>query len=430
MSEFVIRGGRCVHGVHRSPGNKNAALPMLAACLLTDETVTLRNLPVIRDVETMLCILDGLGVRIDRKGHQVSLCSKGIRKRVPDPALCRQVRTSLLFAGPLAARHGKAVIARPGGDSIGRRRFDTHLDGLRQLGIEIGRNTKGSCTFLRKTLAAADILLDEASVTATENIIMAAVLAPGTSTLFNAACEPHVQDLCRMLQAMGASITGIGTNRLVINGVEKLHGVNHRIASDTIETASFVAAAILTGGELTVENIETEDFRVIQKHWAKLGITLQTDGALLYVPPNQTLHIHNDFGAAIPKIEDGPWPNFPSDLLGVTLVLATQATGTILLFEKMFESRMYFVDRMIDMGARIVQCDPHRVVVSGPAKLQATRLHSPDIRAGISLLLAALCAHGESRIGNADMIDRGYEAVDRKLRHLGADIRRIRRSAT
>ena len=426
MSEFVIRGGRCVQGVHRSPGNKNAALPMLAACLLTDETVTLRNLPAIRDVDTMLRILDGLGVRIDRRGHQVTLCSKGIRKRVPDPALCRHVRTSLLFAGPLAARHGKAVIARPGGDSIGRRRFDTHLEGLRQLGIEIGRNAAGSCTFTRKQFAAADILLDEASVTATENIIMAAVLAPGTSTLFNAACEPHVQDLCRMLQAMGASITGIGTNRLVINGVSKLHGANHRIASDTIEAASFVAAAIVTGGELTIENIEPDDFKVIDKHWAKLGVRWQWEGSRLHVPANQQLHVNNDFGAAIPKIEDGPWPNFPSDLLGVTLVLATQAEGTILLFEKMFESRMYFVDRMIDMGARIVQCDPHRVVVSGPAKLQATRLHSPDIRAGISLLLAALCANGESRIGNADMIDRGYEAVDRKLRHLGADIRRIR----
>ncbi|MFU8779448.1 MAG: UDP-N-acetylglucosamine 1-carboxyvinyltransferase [Kiritimatiellia bacterium] len=425
MSEFIIRGGRVVHGVHRSPGNKNAALPMLAACLLTDEVVTLRNLPAIRDVETMLAILEGLGVQISRKGHQVALCSKGIRKRVPDPALCRKVRTSLLFAGPMAARHGKAVIARPGGDSIGRRRFDTHLDGLRQLGIEIGRNAAGSCTFTRTQLAAADILLDEASVTATENIIMAAVLAPGTSTIFNAACEPHVQDLCRMLNAMGASIEGVGTNRLMIQGVELLHGVNHRIASDTIEAASFVAAAILTGGELTVENIAPADFMVIDKHWAKLGVQWNLQDTRLYVPPNQKLAVQNDFGAAIPKIEDGPWPNFPSDLLGVTLVLATQAHGTLLLFEKMFESRMYFVDRMIDMGARIVQCDPHRVVVSGPAHLQATRLHSPDIRAGISLLLAALCAKGESRIGNADMIDRGYENVDRKLRHLGADIRRV-----
>jgi UDP-N-acetylglucosamine 1-carboxyvinyltransferase len=425
MSEFVIRGGQTVQGIHRSPGNKNAALPMLAACLLTDETVTLRNLPGIRDVETMLKILGGLGVQISRKGHQVSLCSKGIRKRVPDPILCRQVRTSLLFAGPLVARHGKAVIARPGGDSIGRRRFDTHLHGLQQLGIAIGTDQAGRTTFNRKTLAAADILLDEASVTATENIMMAAVLTPGVSTIYNAACEPHVQDLCRMLQSMGAQISGIGTNRLTIEGVKQLHGVNHRIASDTIEAASFVAAAILTGGELTVEGVEASDFLVIEKHWSKLGINWKLDGTRLHVPANQTLAIENDFGSAIPKIEDGPWPNFPSDLLGVTLVLATQATGTILLFEKMFESRMYFVDRMIDMGARIVQCDPHRVVISGPARLHATRLHSPDIRAGISLLLAALCAEGESRIGNADTIDRGYENVDRKLRKLGANIRRI-----
>lgn len=425
MSEFVIRGGRCVHGVHRSPGNKNAALPMLAACLLTDEPVTLRNLPAIRDVETMLRILDGLGVSIQRKKHQAILCSKGVRKRVPDPALCREVRTSLLFAGPLAARHGKAVIARPGGDSIGRRRFDTHLHGLQQLGIDVGRNAAGSCVFKRNpSFAGTDILLDEASVTATENIIMAAVLAPGTSVVFNAACEPHVQDLCRMLRAMGADISGIGTNRLVITGVKKLHGVNHRVACDTIEAASFVAAAILTGGELTVENIETEDFRVIDKHWSKLGVRWSWEGNTLHVPGKQQLHVNNDFDSAIPKIEDGPWPNFPSDLLGVTLVLATQAEGTVLLFEKMFESRMYFVDRMIEMGARIVQCDPHRVVVSGPAKLHATRLHSPDIRAGISLLLAALCAEGESRIGNAHIIDRGYESVDRNLRRLGADIRR------
>jgi UDP-N-acetylglucosamine 1-carboxyvinyltransferase len=324
----------------------------------------------------------------------------------------------------MAARHESVSVYPPGGDVIGRRRLDTHIDGLDQLGIHVAVDS--SYTFTRShTFHGADILLDEASVTATENIIMAAVLAPGESVIFNAACEPHVQDLCHLLVSMGARINGIGTNRLLIEGVENLSGIEHQIASDYIEAASFIAAAALTGGALTVDNIVPEDFTVIGKHFSRLGVHFTLDGTTLHVPPHQDLCIQDDVGAAIPKLEDGTWPNFPSDLMSVSIVMATQAKGTMLFFEKMFESRMYFVDRLIEMGARIVQCDPHRVIVSGPSNLQATRLSSPDIRAGVSLLLAALCANGKSHIGNAQVIDRGYEHVDHEFNRLGAQIERI-----
>ncbi len=427
MSELVIRGGRSISGTHRAAGNKNAALPMLAACLLTDEPVTLHQLPLIRDVQSMLEILSDLGAAVECRGHSVTVCAKGIRKRKLNAALCNQVRSSILFAGPMAARYGRVTVSRPGGDVIGRRRLDTHLDGLAQLGIHV--DVSGHYTFSKGKFQGADILLDEASVTATENILMAAVLAPGETVLFNAACEPHVQDLCRMLNRMGACIEGIGTNRLLIHGVKTLKGVTHRIAPDYVEAASFIAAAVLTGGELFVENIEPSDFTVIGKHFGRMGIQMTISNSTLHVAPNQQLCIRNDLGAAIPKLEDGTWPNFPSDLMSVSIVLATQAKGTMLFFEKLFESRMYFVDRLIEMGARIVQCDPHRVIVSGQSPLKATRMSSPDIRAGVSLLLAALCAEGESRIGNAQVIERGYEQVDRELRRLGADIRRVAQSS-
>ncbi|HAS82037.1 MAG TPA: UDP-N-acetylglucosamine 1-carboxyvinyltransferase [Verrucomicrobia bacterium] len=424
MSELIIRGGHPISGTHRTPGNKNAALPMLAACVLTDEPVTLRNLPLIRDVQTMLDILADLGASVDLHGHTATVCCKGLRKHVLSDALCRQARSSILFAGPMVARHGRVKVSHPGGDVIGRRRIDTHIDGLSQLGVDI--ETLDQYVFKRSdSFHGTAILLDEASVTATENILMAAVLAPGESVIYNAACEPHVQDLCRLLTRMGAHIEGIGTNRLSVNGVDTLHGATHRLASDYVEAASFVAAAVLTGGGLRIENIDPSDFLVIGKHFGRLGITLNMAEDSLYVPPQQRLEIRDDIGAAIPKLEDGTWPNFPSDLMSVSIVLATQAKGTMLFFEKMFESRMYFVDRLIEMGARIVQCDPHRVVISGPSRLQGTSMSSPDIRAGVSLLLAALCASGESHIGNAHIIDRGYENVDRELRRLGADIRRV-----
>jgi UDP-N-acetylglucosamine 1-carboxyvinyltransferase len=422
MSRLVIRGGNRISGRIRAPGNKNAALPMLAACVLTDEPVVLTDVPNIADVQAMLNILVDLGASVEMRGHTVALCAKGLRKsRLPE-AMCRSVRSSILFAGPLAARHGRVTIFPPGGDVIGRRRVDTHLEGLAQLGIQTeGRN---SFVFKRRFLRGARILLDEASVTATENIVMAAVLAEGRTTIFNAACEPHVQDLCRMLNRMGARIGGIGTNYLRIRGVEKLHGVKHRVGPDYIDFASFVTAAAVTGGELFVENVPEEQMDILARPFTRMGLKCSIDDGVMHLPAGQNLRITNDFGAAIPKVEDGPWPAFPSDLMSLAIVVATQAKGTMLFFEKMFESRMYFVDRLIEMGARIVQCDPHRVVVSGPARLNGLALSSPDIRAGMALLIAALCAKGVSTIGNAESIDRGYEKVEARLRSLGADITR------
>lgn len=423
MSRFIIHGGKKLSGTHRTPGNKNAALPMLAACLLTDEPVRLSNLPLIDDVRTMLSILDDLGVTIDIHGHSVTLCSKGLRKRRLNPELCRKARSSILFAGPMAARFGRATLFPPGGDLIGRRPIDTHLSALRALGISM--QGKDRYMFRRRELKGARILLDEASVTATENAIMAAVLAPGKTTIFNAACEPHVQELCHMLNKMGAHVTNIGTNFLKIRGVDKLHGVRHRIEPDYIDTVSFMAAAAVTGGSLRISNVPHRALEIIARPLQRMGLRWTINDRELVLPSDQKLRIRNDFGAAIPKTEDGVWPSFPSDLMSVAIVTATQARGTMLFFEKMFESRMYFVDRLIEMGARVVQCDPHRVVVSGPARLHGTHLSSPDIRAGMALLIAALCAKGESIIDNAQVIDRGYERIDLRLRALGADIERV-----
>ena len=423
MAKFIIQGGKRISGTHKTPGNKNAALPMLAACVLTDQPVVLQNVPLIKDVRTMLALLEQLGASVELHGHSVTVCCAGLRKRKLDAALCRNARSSILFAGPMAARHGRVTVSPPGGDVIGRRRLDTHFEGLALLGISVQADR--DYVFQRNDFKAADILLDEASVTATENIVMAAVLAPGRTTIFNAACEPHVQDLCRMLTKMGAQIQGIGTNYLTIEGVTALDGVRHRIAPDYVEAASFITAAALTGGALRVNDVVEADFAIVGKHFARLGVRWDISEGSLHVPAQQSLKIQDDFGAAVPKIEDGTWPNFPSDLMSVSIVLASQADGTMLFFEKMFESRMYFVDRLIEMGARIIQCDPHRVVVTGPTQLLGTRLSSPDIRAGMSLLLAALCAKGESIIENAHVIDRGYESVDRELRRLGADIERV-----
>lgn len=420
MASFVIQGGNPLSGEHRAAGNKNAVLPMLAACVLTDEPLKLTNVPLIQDVHTMLAILDDLGVAVERKGHTVTLCARGLRRRTLDADLCSRVRSSILFAGPMAARHGSVALFPPGGDVIGRRRLDTHVEGLRQLGIVV--DSRNTFTFKRRKLTAARILLDEASVTATENVVMAAVLTPGHSTIFNAACEPHVQDLCRMLCKMGAQIEGIGTNYLQIDGVKQLHGTAHRVQPDTVDATSFLAAAAATGGALTIKDLPAEQFDVISRPFKKLGLTWDIEGRTLTLPAKQRLRIRDDFGAAIPKVEDGIWPAFPSDLMSVVLVLATQARGTMLFFEKLFESRMYFVDRLIAMGARIVQCDPHRVIVAGPARLHGIHMSSPDIRAGMALLIAALCAKGESVIDNAEIIDRGYEGIETKLRRLGADI--------
>jgi UDP-N-acetylglucosamine 1-carboxyvinyltransferase len=423
MARFIIRGGKRLSGSLKSPGNKNAALPMLAACVLTDKPVTLRNIPLIDDVRTMLAILEDLGVTVDLNGHSVTLCAKGLRKSKLNAELCRIVRSSILFAGPMTARLGRVTLSPPGGDVIGRRRIDTHLDGLKSLGIQVQGN--GQFVFSCRNLRGSRILLDEASVTATENIVMAAVLAKGKTSIFNAACEPHVQDLCVMLNKMGAQITGIGTNFLNINGVDSLRGVSHTIGPDYIDMASFVAAAAITDGTIKIEDPSEEHLQIVARSFNKLGVNWSYGNNFLRIRSNQKLRVQNDFASAIPKIEDGIWPSFPSDLMSVAIVLATQARGTVLFFEKMFESRMYFVDRLIEMGAQIVQCDPHRVVVTGGSRLRGIHLSSPDIRAGMALILASLCAKGESVIDNAQTIDRGYEQVDQKLRKLGADIERI-----
>lgn len=423
MARFIIHGGKPLRGTHTAPGNKNAALPMLAACVLTDQPVRLRNMPLIQDVITMMEILDDLGVDVDLKGRNVTLCAKGLHKRRLPPDLCRKVRSSILFAGPMAARHGSVTLYPPGGDVIGRRPLDTHFAALRSLGMSVKGN--GSYAFRRGTLKGARILLDEASVTATESAVMAAVLAKGRTTLFNAACEPHVQDLCRMLNGMGAAISGIGTNLLAIDGVRALHGVTFTVPPDFIDVASFLAAGAVTGGAVSVDNARAEDLDVVARGFGKLGLRWSLKGARLSVGSKTKLRVRNDYGSAIPKIEDGPWPSFPSDLMSIAIVLATQAEGTLLFFEKMFESRMYFVDRLIEMGARIVQCDPHRVIVAGPSRLHGIHMSSPDIRAGISLVLAALCSRGRSVIENAQSIDRGYERVDEELRRLGADVTRV-----
>jgi UDP-N-acetylglucosamine 1-carboxyvinyltransferase len=395
---------------------------MLAAAVLTDEQVRISNIPLIEDVYTMLEILDNLGVNVELRGHTATLCAKGLRKTRLKAELCGKVRSSILFAGPLTARLGRATIAPPGGDMIGRRPIDTHLDGLAALGIHM--DGSDSFVFRGKKLQGARILLDEASVTATENIVMAAVLARGSTTVFNAACEPHVQDLCQMLNRMGANISGIGTNYLKIRGVSRLNGVDHRVSPDYIDVASFIVASAVTGGSLEVEDAPSQQMDVVERSFSKLGVRWSVSNGSLSLPAGMKFKIHNDFGSAIPKIEDGVWPAFPSDLMSVAIVMATQTQGAMMFFEKMFESRLYFVDRLIEMGARIVQCDPHRVVVAGPSRLRGIQLASPDIRAGMALLIAALCAKGESIINNAQVIDRGYERIETRLRALGADISR------
>ena len=424
MARLVIRGGRKIGGAFRPLGNKNAALPMLAACVLTDEPVVLDNVPRILDVENMLKLLADLGVAVARKGHSVELCARDLKKTELDRALCAKVRGSILLAGPLPARRGSATLYAPGGDVIGRRRLDTHFEGLGALGIGLAW-TGDAFRLRRRKFRGAEILLDEASVTATENILMAATLAPGRTTILNAACEPHVQDLGALLNKMGARISGLGTNRLEIEGVKKLGGARHRVGPDYIEMGSFLAAAAATGGALTVTDLpDATTLRVMQRAFGRLGVRWTVANGKLFLPARQNLRVKQDLGGAIPKMEDGIWPAIPSDLLSVALVLATQTRGEVLFFEKLFESRMYFVDRLLEMGATLVQCDPHRVVVSGPAKLRSQLITSPDIRAGMALVIAALCAKGTTVIEQAEMIDRGYERLEARLRALGADVRR------
>jgi len=424
VEAFVIDGGRPLNGTIRVAGNKNAALPIIAACLLTGEPVTLRNVPLITDVETMLELVADLGVDVEQSGpNEVRIHANEISKHDLDEELCSKIRASILLAGPLLARDGEAIVPPPGGDVIGRRRLDTHIHALARLGADIHTNRR--YTMRAERLRGAKVFLDEASVTGTENVVMAAVLAEGETVIANAACEPHVQDLCRFLVSLGADIEGIGSNVLTIHGVDRLSGGEWRICPDHIEVASFIGLAAVTDGEILIEDVVPEHLSGIWHGFERLGVMWEENESSVRVPGGQELAVRDDIGSQIPKIEDGPWPAFPADLTSIALAVATQARGTVLIFEKMFENRLFFVDKLVGMGARIILCDPHRAVVNGPARLYGERMESPDIRAGMALLIASLCAEGMSMIGNIGQIDRGYERIDERLRALGAHIERV-----
>ncbi len=420
----MIEGGIPLSGRVSAAGNKNGALPILAATVMASEPVVLSNVPRIRDVETMLALLADIGADVDWIGpNEVRVDSGNANKFELDPELCSRIRASFLLAGPLLARFGRASVPPPGGDVIGRRRLDPHVHALAELGVEVELN--GRFDMRTNRLQGRRIFLDEASVMATENAIMAAAVAQGETVIGNAACEPHVQDLCRFLCSLGASMEGIGSNVLRIRGVQRLSGGEWRIAPEHIEVASFIGLAAVTSGDVTVEHVVIEDLVSILPVFARLGVHVELGENSVRIPPGQALRIEDDLGDQIPKIEDGPWPAFPADLTSIALAVATQAEGTVLIFEKMFENRLFFVDKLVSMGARIILCDPHRAVVTGPAKLYGQRMASPDIRAGMAMLIASLCAEGISTIGNVGEIDRGYERIDERLRALGARIERV-----
>jgi len=427
VQKFVIEGGRPLSGTVVPAGNKNGALPALAASLLTEQEVVVRNVPRIGDVETMLALLERLGVRVEwREDHVVALQADKLTGSEVDRSLSERIRASFLCAGPLLARLGRVQMPPPGGDVIGRRRLDPHLDAFRALGAVV-ESTRSAYTIVapRGGLRACDFFMDEPSVMGTENALMAAALTPGTTVIHNAASEPHVQDLARMLLQMGAKIEGIGSNVLIIEGQAELAGADYTIGPDYIEVGSFVALAAVTGGELRVKDVNPDDLRMTRLIFARLGCRVEFDGDDLIVPPGQRLRVENDEGDAIAKIDDGPWPAFPADLTSIALAMATQSDGLVLIFEKMFENRLFFVDKLVSMGARVLLCDPHRAVVSGPSRLHGEKMESPDIRAGMAMLIAALCAEGRSEIGNIRQIDRGYERIDDRLRALGAQIERV-----
>jgi UDP-N-acetylglucosamine 1-carboxyvinyltransferase len=428
MEKFVIQGGVPLSGEITAAGNKNAALPILAACLLTEEEVLLDNVPRIRDTEAQLTLLERLGVEVDWVAdNSVRLCAGPVSEVAVDEEMAAKIRASFLLAGPLLARFGEARMPPPGGDFIGRRRLDAHLDAFRELGTRVGGERWIELSAPPDGLKACRIFMDEPSVMGTENALMAAALTPGPTTIKNAACEPHVQDLARLLTAMGAEVDGIGSNMMTVHGRESLGGAKHSICPDHIEVASFMALAAATGGELRIRGADPEDLVTVRRAFRRLGLQSMVDEETsdVLVPPEQNLRVQDDIGDAIPKIEDGPWPAFPADLTSIALALATQAEGTVLIFEKMFENRLFFVDKLVAMGARITLCDPHRAIVSGPSRLHGERLESPDIRAGMAMLIAALAADGVSEIGNIRQIDRGYERIDERLRGLGAHIERV-----
>jgi UDP-N-acetylglucosamine 1-carboxyvinyltransferase len=420
---FLVRGGRPLHGTIRPAGNKNAALPILAATVLADGVVELDNIPRIRDVETMLAVLLDLGAQAEWTApNSLRVDTRQLRPKPLDPALCAKIRASILLAGPMLARFGSVTLPPPGGDVIGRRRVDTHFLALEQLGASVIVGDRYELE--AKALTGSDIFLDEPSVTGTENALMASVMAKGRTVLRNAACEPHVQDLARVLVAMGAHIEGIGSNIYTIEGGRPLGGVRYAIGPDHIEIGSFIGLAAVTNGEVTIDPVRPEDLRSTLLGFERLGIRPRIEGTRLTVMPDQERRIRPDLGGHVPKLEDGPWPAFPADVMSTTIVTATQCSGMLLVFEKMFESRLFFVDKLIGMGARIVLCDPHRAVISGPAPLKGGVVESPDIRAGMAMLLAALAAEGSSTIHNVGQIERGYERIDERLRALGAEIER------
>jgi UDP-N-acetylglucosamine 1-carboxyvinyltransferase len=418
---YEIEGGHPLKGRIRASGNKNAALPCLAATLLTSEPVILSNVPEIEDAHVMMEILKTLGCSVEKLSRgEYRLVTLDVKREEVPPHLAKKIRASILLAGPLLARTGRVILPPPGGDVIGQRRLDTHFLALQALGAKF---TMGSFFELSaRKLAGTGIFLDEASVTATENAIMAAALADGATTIENAASEPHVQDLCRLLNAMGARISGIGSNVLSIDGVRKLHGAEYRLGADYMEVGSLIGLAAVTRSGIEIEDADPAEMRVARQAFGRLGVSWETDGHTIRIAAEQPMKVVPDLGGRIPKIDDAPWPGFPADLVSIMVVVATQAVGTILVHEKMFESRMFFVDKLISMGAGIILCDPHRVVVTGPAVLSGAELVSPDVRAGMALLTAALCARGRSTMQNVYQIERGYESITDRLQALGARI--------
>jgi UDP-N-acetylglucosamine 1-carboxyvinyltransferase len=422
--QFVVQGGHRLSGTIHPSGNKNAALPIIAAALLTEHPVVLENVPRIRDVETLVELVKTLGVEVKwAERNTLHIHAKNLEQAHLDPNLCKRIRASILLAAPMLARAGSVELAPPGGDVIGRRRLDTHFLALERMGVELEFGE--TISMKTRGLSGSDIFLDEPSVTGTENAITAAVGAKGTTILRNAACEPHVQDLCHFLVALGANIDGIGTNKLTIEGGRTLKGATHRIGPDHIEVGSFIGLAAATRSEIRIADAGIEHLRSTLMGFARLGVSCRIDGADLVVPKQQDLVIRSDLGGHVPKLEDQPWPAFPADTMSIAVVTATQCEGMVLIHEKMFESRLFFVDKLIGMGARIVLCDPHRAIVSGPTRLRGSNVESPDIRAGMAMLVAALCAEGESTINNVGQIERGYERIDERLRALGAHIERV-----
>lgn len=420
QKKYIIEGGYSLKGKIKANGNKNAALPIIAACLLTDEEVIIRNIPDIEDIKIMIKIAEDLGAKITSPDKNTYSIKGHLSKKTINEELGKKIRTSILFAGPLLARCGEVELPPPGGDVIGRRRLDTHFLAMSELGAKIDINS--GYKLKAKKLKGKDLFLDEASVTATENAVMAAVLAEGQTVIINAASEPHIQDLCNFLNSMGAGIDGIGSNILRIKGVKNLHGTDFTIGTDYMEVGSLIGLAAVTKSEIEITDAQPENMRMSGLVFSKLGIKWEIDGNSILIPSRQKLKVLSDIGGMIPKIDDSPWPGFPPDLISIIVVTATQVNGTVLVFEKMFESRLFFVDKLVSMGAKIILCDPHRAVITGPAKLRGCELSSPDIRAGMAMVIAALCAEGKSVIQNVIQIERGYENLALRLKKLGARI--------